>query len=349
VEVDQARIVEIWNRFFENKMRLAMGEEMIGAGSGLMVDEAGFGEASTKASKGGGGGSGGAGGGGAGGGKKPSAREIGLEKGRQQRLREQQQLSNWESEAKAPVATSRSVAATATAAAISSVSASPIEVLSTSRTSRQDARVFEWFSWILCYSQQDEGETVAAEGYVIHKSTRATLWLSEHLQQQQLLGLYSGSSSSSSLPDTLLEAARQGWLCYYEHATNRAVFLNCLSWRCEAYLPLARDNESVALGMQICCEPEWQSWVEADPMATQAWVVCFTREMTATPSCTPLPTTYYFNRFSGHTSYEAPCNWNELKQTLWGGWVLCMSEESDWVPYWWHEASGESAWAEEAA
>lgn len=55
-------------------------------------------------------------------------------------------------------------------------------------------------------------------------------------------------------------------------------------------------------------------------------------------------TWYYFNTLTGQSMWETPPGLADIVATN-GGWQLCSSDDGS--VYWWHEESGESAWADE--
>ena len=53
---------------------------------------------------------------------------------------------------------------------------------------------------------------------------------------------------------------------------------------------------------------------------------------------------YYYNRVSGHSSWEEPTGWREIV-SLAGGWILCAEEENLLEEmYWWNESTGDVMW-----
>ena len=250
------------------------------------------------------------------------------------------------------------------------------------------AAAYFWFDHVLLHNS---GPNDTDQYYFLRKSCHydsssinGAVWLEDHIYHcyQMYPGLTvtptpTREIAEAHLPHLVLDSMRLGWVTYYDAQWNRCLWLNVHTWRCENSLPLGGDPLLLSVGLRastasepgaligdeevhadstvsdswvlVACEPafrdrfspsadsksildgEWDAWDEAE-----SEIYALTEKDHQS---------YYYNRITGVTTYSAPANYDELIIAR-GGWELVMSADSQWRLYWHHTESGESVWVE---
>lgn len=260
--------------------------------------------------------------------------------------------------------------------------------------------VLAWFQFICCFEASNNSL------YTINVLDGTTSWLEEHLAYHQYWyqlippEWLADVDSYLSLPTDCALLVRCGWMTYYDPATNECCWYNIPSRHSLSCLPIGYDPmcdtpEGQTLGLLPyegsqewrTCPHAWtvsHSWVAVlvdgeeveqshtrtahtnganssankqtnNPTTTQNNTTQMTTQKTSNPSKSsnqshetspaPAPLQYYFlNQITGFTTWHAPEGWDEMIRDHWGGWILCMSEGSDWAIFWWNPATSESVW-----
>jgi hypothetical protein len=113
-----------------------------------------------------------------------------------------------------------------------------------------DYRVWDWFCWICCYTLVDAGF------YTVNSYDGRTLWLEEFLELQREAGICPGSWTDEEYTEELLHhpttctgVVERGWITYFDDSTNDCYWYNLPTGNCERCLPLGWDPSSKRLGL----------------------------------------------------------------------------------------------------
>jgi len=280
-DVDQSRIMKVWERFFENASRRMMGEE-------LLTDEEDL---------------------------EPSTRDV----------------------------------------AIGEVD---------DCTSSDWVRVKAMWTNFVCYDKEG--------WFTVDKWTRERVWLSDFLRSNASVLLNAHQLSliesrrgrnAAHFPTSITGACKEGWLPYFDHASNRSLWLNTRSWICEQALPIGRST-SCCNDLRLVTRSE--GWVETDQICSTSGVQVIVGgreeedeeevvggwkdEAEGVSSAWDWPVTkqeepaqcYFINRISGHKAWHAPAGWCDS----FPGWELCCEEGHMDQCWWYNRETGESYWCE---
>lgn len=253
-----------------------------------------------------------------------------------------------------------------------------------------EAAIWNWLSWFLTYDPTKEGESYCKNGYYIsnlydinvpHMSLDEFF---EHQSQYRLWIAYPGDDEPCSLyPLALDDVVCNAWIIFFDIDSNTNVWMHIPSGNIQSYLPIGYDSSGLIESCELCPSDADCTWV-SPPIggATRNWMMveCVTqqKEMTRPSACnkksisfneaesieaheldeldggkerwdwngkeneTESVVWYYFNRMSGHSLWQEPVGWNETIAES-GGWALCSNELMvDF--YWWNINSGEIQW-----
>jgi len=247
-----------------------------------------------------------------------------------------------------------------------------------------EAAVSFWFDHVMMHQSKVGSDLY---WFVRKSDTEATVWLEEHIYNSyHLHGQLTVQPTPTKeliearLPRLVLDSLRLGWVTYYDSLSNRCLWLNIHTWRCENTLPLGGDPMLGIAGLWDALQQEDVEEVVADTAVQDSWVLVVVepKEDPFAPSlrgrggaqakgidgsdqvfewdawdeavaevggveADDVP--YYYNRITGSTSLTSPPNYDEINERR-GGWQLVCSEASQWAYYWYHRASGESVWVE---
>ncbi len=152
-----------------------------------------------------------------------------------------------------------------------------------------------WFSWIVFW---DEEELALALGnsstddncyYVMHRDTGETRWLASHVELMAEEGViessYAGYTAediafvaTQPLPTKLYDAMEEYWLTYYDPYSNTCSWMNLPTKSLENYLPLGMGETAKKLAkmksaLNLTPFESDTAWVGADQYVAQSWVV----------------------------------------------------------------------------
>ena len=105
-----------------------------------------------------------------------------------------------------------------------------------------DDKLLAWFDWVVAYDHN----FLNGEGYyVIHRTSRESLWLRDHLDRwttqlhfwKRKTGMITDDDEEKGqwdrdedLPSSLVEAAARTWLTYYDRQTDQCCWINLTSY-----------------------------------------------------------------------------------------------------------------------
>jgi len=216
------------------------------------------------------------------------------------------------------------------------------------RGSHEWELVKDWWSHVVVYEK--------SSCYVIHKHTGNSMWLSQFVKSRSSL-LYSAKEFMNAPPHNIIQATKLGWITYFDHITNRSLFLNVRSWECEQFLPIDASPRCTELGFSLKKSADGVEWVEPNPICSHSWVQVIVNSAITVGSETPTSwdnwpaevsstAPYYFwNRITGQKLYLEPKGCFDH----FSGWTLC-GEEGDLANLFWHNPlTEESVWCEPLA
>jgi len=246
-----------------------------------------------------------------------------------------------------------------------------------------EAAIMYWFDHVLMHRFRDGSD----QYFFLRKSSgngSEAVWLEEHIYNSYHLHAQltvqptpSREITEARLPRLVVDSVRLGWVTFYEAMSNRCLWLNVHTWRCENTLPLGGDPMLGPAGLWDALQDAENEEVAADGTVADSWVLVVQepKEDPFAPSLRAqakdggsdqvfewdawdeavqevggmtggdLYRPYYYNRISGATSFAPPPNYDEIVERR-GGWQLVCSEASQWAYYWYHAATGESLWVE---
>lgn len=364
--VDQERIMQVWERFFENAFKNLGNEYLDLDDENIMYDDVGAKQvaksikidynltklpSSSNSSKISGAGAGGSGGGGY---NPPTPSKL-----------------------------------TSNAGSMS------MDKLYKEKEKEKEKHIIEWFKWLLLLDQNSQ------QYYVLHIETKETMWLDSFLKRMKTIfgttiimkgkindysSVFSpsttttSSSSSSSLqalPKTAEDAVACGWMSSFDPLTNTCQFLDIYSGNSQYYLPLG-DDKSLSQSDALKLYPSDTSWVYPDYIITSQWVLVVSRDDNPTPPVEPstaitaaaatakskastatsnwdnwdtaqdatsssCSSNYYLNIISGDSSWTEPAGWEDIVR-LNSGFVLCCDSDLMDQYYWWCPDTNELLW-----
>lgn len=211
--------------------------------------------------------------------------------------------------------------------------------------------VQSWMSKvILLYSGE---EAYGSSSYaLIDTSTMIQQWLSTYLDelyyngwQHWFLFAQADSLATWPLPQTMEEVALYGWMTFYDREGNYCQWMNVVTGKLEDYLPLLQGMTVDWLeyyGLLPYYEDDGylSVWVAADQMVAKAWILVTLDDSSSDAGGV---SEYYLNLKTGDTSWYPPNNWDALVQE-WNGWLLCCTEGDPHQHFWYDPHSGESQW-----
>jgi hypothetical protein len=240
-----------------------------------------------------------------------------------------------------------------------------------------DELVSSWFEWLLCFDEAHQ------DYVVIHRYEYNVMWLSEFLEYYN--DFSPAYDDGSGIPRTCYSACKDRWMQYYDPLSNQCYWFQIHSGRCEHYLPLGHDYDSVvAAGLELYEEKAENDNVEVGVWVRPSqrpwvfsWVAIYvpgtipygeraessvagskgeppeeveekTQDLAKKPSRGLQKTLesnqegtfsdsscgwYFFNYFTGHSSWTEPPSWAELVDADWNGWWFCRDPNSG-SDYW---------------
>jgi len=244
-----------------------------------------------------------------------------------------------------------------------------------------EAAIMYWYDHVLMHQNRDGSD----QYYFLRKSSgngSEAVWLEDHIYASYHLHAQltvqptpTKEITEARLPRLVLDSLKFGWVTYYDALSNRCLWLNVHTWRCENTLPLGGDPMLGPAGLWDALQDAVNEEVEADATVANSWVLVvkepkddpFSPSLNAQAKSDGSDQTfewdawdeavqevggmgewdqpYYYNRITAATSFTPPHNYDEINEKR-GGWQLVCSEASERAYYWYHRASGESAWVE---
>lgn len=187
----------------------------------------------------------------------------------------------------------------------------------------------DWFEWIVCYDEEavDDQSEEAGSYYVIHKQTKEKRWLDDHwriLQRSEhypfLFESDSETIASWPFPTTLWEVTAYGWLTYYDYYENICWWMNIATNVFEYYLPLGfGDDFDQFAQLNIFPSQDHPDWMAADQSCSTAWMLVIYEDENLEGN------QYYLNSITNQSSWDPPSQWEEMKES-WNGWIPCAYE-----------------------
>lgn len=148
-----------------------------------------------------------------------------------------------------------------------------------------DKAYLYWFSWILC-STKGTGTSSSINYYVVsYYGEEASRWLTDHLEEMGRFDLMESKSQTQlkppkllfttdskivAYPETLLQAARAGWMVFFDETVNQCSWMCVTTGQVEYYLPMGADPAAEELGLPNCDEDP--VWVSCEQMCCFQWV-----------------------------------------------------------------------------
>eukprot|EP01039_Chlorochromonas_danica_P011338 gene11338-12654_t len=150
--------------------------------------------------------------------------------------------------------------------------------------------------------------------------------------------------SSYALPTNVYDCVALGWITYFDPQRNTCFWKQLYTESSEYYLPLGEDVEQ--WGHYSSVETmtwlqlyrfESTSWYGVNKSCCKSWVmvICSGENEQDTMY-------YYFNTLTQTSSWYPP-GYDELLSE-WNGWYLCCMEDSLDQLFWYDPTSGESSW-----
>eukprot|EP01038_Epipyxis_sp_PR26KG_P008156 gene8156-11038_t len=244
---------------------------------------------------------------------------------------------------------------------------------------------YRWFEWIICYNYDnnyyDDSNNYHHTNeayYVINKRTYLTRWLTDHINQCKYdlilpmnLSIWDNYDVmvAKPYPVTIKDTILDGWLTYYDYNSNTCQWMSIPTKCCENYLPLNSGYEYQETLISLGFEPNNDNndndnnnneennnvdriWYKADQSCAYAWILVIIANVNNHKSDSKSDddsqeqfTKYYMNRLTGQTIWNEPSNWIQLV-TAWDGWMLCCNEDAPLDLFWFNPISGESIWAD---
>lgn len=159
--------------------------------------------------------------------------------------------------------------------------------------------LLSWFAWIIIWDEDQQAlfydENAAADDcyYVIHRDSGETRWLRSHLDlmfdSKVLESNYTTFDSEEleqfkwkELPTTLYDAMSDFWLTYYDPLTNSCSWMSLPTKSIEHYLPLGINEKSkriskmkkvISLAPTVSEDGDATTWFPADQYCAMSWVV----------------------------------------------------------------------------
>lgn len=238
---------------------------------------------------------------------------------------------------------------------------------SANKTIIPSVNILNWLDLLVCYSHGD-GSEFDCGYYIINRSNGSTYWLSNYLENE----MNSNLIKISDFPSTINIAIVNGWFHYFDNNINQCYWMHAFSESFQYSIPIGNDPVAQQIGLFSMSEGD-KIWLECDQSVTLSWIVVIMSNKDKIILNSKLTNTnkledkwsdwddisniqtndqlngygyYYLNLITSQTSWIQPQNWSDVIVN-WGDWLFCCSEESNWFPFWFHEPSGESIWAEE--
>lgn len=209
-----------------------------------------------------------------------------------------------------------------------------------------------WMSKVALLYTDEEAYGTSSYG-LIDTSTMIQQWLSTYLDELYYNGwqhwfLFAQAESLEMwpLPQTMEEVALYGWMTFYDRQGNYCQWMNVVTGKLEDYLPLLQGMtidwlEYYGLSPYYEDDGYLSVWVAADQTVAKAWILVTLDESSGTSDVGE----YYLNLQTGDTSWYAPTNWDSLVME-WNGWLLCCTETNPHQHFWYDPHSGDSQWVE---
>lgn len=205
----------------------------------------------------------------------------------------------------------------------------------TSKSNTSDFVEYEddFLQWIMFYNDSTSDQ----QYFLINKWSKESRWLEDHMNTMYAAGhhfrfLYEPYEDVEAMPypTCLNELKNYGWITFYSESENYCMWMNMITGKVEYFLPLGMYEDTLTLQQWGMSPSEHDaSWFEADQSCATSWTMVLTNELDEHNQ----PVYYFFNQITSVTSWDEPIGWDALVIS-WDYWVLCCTEDNFDQTFW---------------